>query len=348
IDRNQVLQNIKVRKPTKKDCWWIHSSNNDNCPRGTNKCGPHCIVPIYLNRLGVAAVGAAVAVPGERSETLLQDHEEAGVERLQDVRAVGRQAKEDDALFLSRLHHLQAHRRLVAVEDQQQRTLLCCMKEKIFRPPVKGIRWALSLVAHSSWIGLGVDNKRRNVLSSCVEASQDRDVVPGAWRWLVAQTRGLGEDGLPPAQLVARLATVVDLARRVAEPVCVCERAQQTKELIHRFLPDTHCPPTHNIVCRLNSNVLFLPFSKIEPPRLAHGNPCLDMYKENSTSSFSSAEVMSRAGPLRLPGVTRPLTLSPSEDLGTPNSLAACLTVHLPDFTSISARSMASSKPWSV
>ncbi|XP_043997392.1 zinc finger protein 185 isoform X2 [Gambusia affinis] len=29
IDRNQVLQNIKVRKPTKKDCWWIHSSNND-------------------------------------------------------------------------------------------------------------------------------------------------------------------------------------------------------------------------------------------------------------------------------------------------------------------------------
>ncbi|XP_008425829.1 neurofilament heavy polypeptide [Poecilia reticulata] len=29
IDRNQVLQNIKVRKATRKDGWWIHSSNND-------------------------------------------------------------------------------------------------------------------------------------------------------------------------------------------------------------------------------------------------------------------------------------------------------------------------------
>ncbi|XP_023198252.1 zinc finger protein 185-like [Xiphophorus maculatus] len=29
IDRNQVLQNIRVRKSTKKDCWWIQSSNND-------------------------------------------------------------------------------------------------------------------------------------------------------------------------------------------------------------------------------------------------------------------------------------------------------------------------------
>uniref|UniRef100_A0AAV2JAJ7 Uncharacterized protein n=1 Tax=Knipowitschia caucasica TaxID=637954 RepID=A0AAV2JAJ7_KNICA len=67
------------------------------------------------------------------------------------------------------------------------------------------------------------------------------------------------------------------------------------------------------------------------------------MYEENSTSSSSSAEAMSWAGPLRLPGVTRPLTLSPSDDLGTPNCFAACLTVQRPDFTSISARSMASS-----
>ncbi|KAK7925579.1 hypothetical protein WMY93_007889 [Mugilogobius chulae] len=43
------------------------------------------------------------------------------------------------------------------------------------------------------------------------------------------------------------------------------------------------------------------------------------------------------------PWVTRPLTLSPSEDLGTPNSFAACLTVLRPDFTSISARSIDSS-----
>ncbi|XP_014897525.1 zinc finger protein 185 [Poecilia latipinna] len=29
IDRNQVLQNIRVRKATRKDGWWIHGSNND-------------------------------------------------------------------------------------------------------------------------------------------------------------------------------------------------------------------------------------------------------------------------------------------------------------------------------
>lgn len=239
----------------------------------------------------VSVRGAAVT--GDGGESPLEEREEPCVERLQDVRAVGREAQEDDGLLASRLHHLQVYRGLVSVKNEQQRTLLGRAGQEVLeeplleevgvdatgvRPSVQSIRRPLCLVANSSRVGLGVDDERGDVLSSCAEARQDGDVVPQARRWPEAQAGGFGQSRLLPTQLKARLVAVEDLPRLVSQPLSVHDGGKQTEKLIHSFLSHAQRPPAHDAVGRLNGDVLLLSLPEIEPPRLAEfgeGHPAV-------------------------------------------------------------------------